>query len=52
MSARVYVLLDIEKTMIGQVADTLRNMRGVKMVDMLEGPPNLVMVVPARNRHN
>jgi len=50
MSARVYVLLDIEHTRIGEAAETLRNMRGVRMVDVLEGPPNLLMLVQARNR--
>ena len=45
MSARVYTLLDNENTRIGEAADTLRSMRGVKMADMLEGSPNLMLVV-------
>ena len=50
MSARAYVLLDIDNTKIKEAASTLRNMRGVRTVDMLEGSPNLVVVVQARNR--
>jgi len=50
MSAKVYVLLDIENTRVGEAVDTLRNMRGVRMVDVLEGLPNLLMLVQARNR--
>jgi len=50
MNARAYVLLDIVNTRVREAAGTLRNVRGVKAVDMLEGSPNLVMIVQARNR--
>ena len=50
MSARAYVLLDIVNTRVREAAGTLRNVRGVKTVDILEGSPNLVIVVQARNR--
>ena len=50
MSARRYVFLDIENARIGKAADTLRSMRGVKMVDMLEGSPNLMLIFQAHNR--
>jgi len=50
MSARAYVLLDIDDTKVKEAASTLRSMRGVRTVDVLEGSPNLVVVVQARNR--
>ncbi len=50
MSARAYVLLDIDNRRVRDAADTLRNARGVRTVDILEGSPNLVIVVQARSR--
>ena len=50
MSARAYVLLDIDNRRVRDAADTLRNARGVRAVDILEGSPNLVIVVQARSR--
>ena len=50
MSARAYVLLDIDDTKVKEAANMLRNMRGVRAVDMLEGSSNLVIVVQARSR--
>jgi len=50
MSARAYVLLDTFEGRAYEVAQTLRNKPGVRTVDVLEGPPTLVMVIQARNR--
>ena len=50
MSARVYILLEIEDGKVKQAADTLHNMPGVRMVDALESSPNLAVVIQARNR--
>jgi len=33
-----------------QVAQTLRDKVGVKMVDVLEGPPNVIVMIQARDR--
>jgi len=50
MSARAYVLLDAVEGKAYEVAQTLRNKSGVRTVDVLEGPPSLVMVIQARSR--
>lgn len=50
MNAKAYVLMDINNNKIKEATCTLRNMRGVRIVDVLEGSPNMVMVVQARNR--
>ena len=50
MSARVYVLLDIEDARAEQVAQVLRESPGVAMVDALEGPPDIIMVIEAEER--
>jgi len=50
MSARAYVLLDAVEGKAHEVAQTLRNKPGVNMVDMLEGPPGLIVVMQARTR--
>jgi hypothetical protein len=50
MSARVYILLEIEDGKVKQAAGALRSMTGVRMVDALEGSPNLAVVIQARNR--
>ena len=50
MSARVYVLLDIKDARAEQVAQVLRESPGVAMVDALEGPPDIIMVIEAEER--
>ena len=45
MSPRVYVLLDIEDSKSEQVAQTLQGKSGVMIVDTLEGPPDVIMVI-------
>jgi len=50
MSARVYALLDIMESKSEQVVRALQGKAGVKMVDALEGLPNIIMMVQARDR--
>ncbi len=50
MSARVYVLLDVAQGELASVVRTLRDRPGVIMADIVEGPPNIVMVVEAHRR--
>ena len=45
MSARVYVLLGVIEGKADQVAGALRDKAGVRMVDMLESPPEVIMAV-------
>ena len=51
MSARVYVLLDVTEDNSDQVVRALGDRDGVKMVDVLEGLPNIIMLIQARDRH-
>jgi hypothetical protein len=50
MTAKVYVLLTIIQDKIGQAAGILRGCNGVVLVEVLEGIPNIVMVLQASNR--
>ena len=50
MSARACVLMGVDNIRVREAASTLRNVHGVKMVDMLEDSPNLMLIVQARNR--
>jgi histidinol dehydrogenase len=50
MGAKVYILLDIMGGPSEQVAQALRRRPGVVMVDALEGPPDVIMVVEASDR--
>ena len=50
MTARVYILVNITNDNSDQVAQTLHHQPGVVAVDLLEGPPNLLMVVEAPDR--
>jgi hypothetical protein len=50
MRVRVYVLLDITTGKSDEVAHTLRSKTGVRIVDVLESPPDVVMVVEAPER--
>lgn len=52
MNYRVYILLDIVDGRAEQVAQVLRSSLGVVMADVLEGPPDVIIVmeVPERQR--
>jgi len=50
MSARVYVLLDVVDGKSDEVAQALRGKPGVVIADLLEGPPDIIMVVEASER--
>ena len=50
MANRVYILLDAIEGKADQVAETLRVSAGMKMVDVLEGQPNVIMMIQARDR--
>jgi hypothetical protein len=50
MNARVYVLLDVVQEELAEVALTLRGRPGVAMLDVVEGPPDIIMVVEAHGR--
>ena len=50
MSKRVYMLIDAVEGKAGQIAQMLRGQPGVKMVDLLEGPPDVVVMLQAHNR--
>jgi hypothetical protein len=47
VSAKVYVLLDLVHTDSVQLAQILRGKRGVAEIDVLEGPPSIIMIVEA-----
>ena len=50
MSARVYILVSIVNENCDEVAQTLHHQTGVMAVDLLEGPPDLLMVLEAPDR--
>lgn len=50
VSARAYVLLDIADRKSEPAARALRGKPGVVIVDLLEGPPHVIMVVEAPDR--
>ena len=50
MSERVYVLIDAIEGKAGQVAQTLRDQSEVKVVDLLEGPPDVIVMLQAHSR--
>jgi hypothetical protein len=49
MNERVYVLIDATEGKAGQVVQVLRGQPGVEMVDLLEGPPNVLVMLQARS---
>ena len=51
MSEGVYILINVTEEKAGQVARMLRGQPGVKMIDLLEGPPDVVVILQARSRH-
>jgi len=50
VSKRVYVLIDAVEGEADQVAKMLRDRPGVKMVDLLEGPPDVIVMLQSRSR--
>ena len=50
MSARAYVLLDIIKGKSSQAVKYLRGKPGVLIADLLDGPPDVILVVEAPER--
>jgi hypothetical protein len=50
MSQRAYLLMDIVDGKHGEVVQSLGSKPGVTMVDMLEGPPDILVVVEAETR--
>jgi hypothetical protein len=50
MGVRAYVLLDVAKGKSQDVARALRGKSGVVMVDIVEGPPDVVAVLEASER--
>jgi len=50
VNERVYVLIDAIEGKSGQVAKMLRGQPGVKMVDLLKGPPDIIVMLQAHSR--
>ena len=50
MNAKVYVLLSVKEGKAEQAFQTLRSKAGVRLLDVLEGPPDVIMMVQARER--
>jgi hypothetical protein len=50
MLVRAYILLDVLEGSAEQVVHNLRGKPGVVIADALEGPPDIVMMVEAKDR--
>lgn len=50
MNAKVYVLLRVKENKSEQAIQALQNKVGVRLLDMLEGPPDIIMMVQAPDR--
>lgn len=50
MSTKVYMLLNVSDGNSVLVAETLKGQTGVIIADMLEGPPDIVLVIAAPDR--
>ncbi len=50
MKDRAYILLDILNGKAEQVAQSLKRNKGVVSVDVLDGPPDIIMVLEASGR--
>ena len=50
MGDRAYILLDIVKGKAEQATKVLRKSPGVVMADVLEGPPDVIIVIEAPER--
>ena len=52
MNSRVYMLLDILENKSAHAMQMLQTLKGVIATDMLEGHPNLLVIVEANDRQN
>ena len=50
MATRVYLLLELVNGTKATVTAALKSMRGITIVDTLEGPPDLITVIEAPSR--
>ena len=50
MNKKVYVLIDAVNGDTDQVVNILKNKQGVVTVDYVEGPPDVIMVMKAKDR--
>jgi len=50
MSDRVYILLDVNEWQTEQVVERLRSIDGVRIADLLEGNPNVIILLDAPDR--
>ncbi len=50
MKDRAYILLDILNGKAEQVAQSLKRNKGVVSVDVLEGPPDIIIILEASGR--
>jgi len=50
MSNRVYLLLDVVEGKADHVAGKLRHIAGIRIVDVIEGQPDVIAVVEASER--
>jgi DNA-binding Lrp family transcriptional regulator len=50
MSDRVYILLDVIEWQTEQVIERLRSIAGVKNADLIEGNPNVIVLLEAPDR--
>jgi len=50
MFAKIYILFDLVHANKAQVVKTLKGKSGVSMVEALEGPPDVIMVIDASHR--
>jgi hypothetical protein len=49
-SNRAYVLLNVSQGKLENVTNALRSMSGVASIDIVEGPPDVIMVLEAAGR--
>ena len=50
MSAKVYMLLNVTNGNSTQVLEMLKGQKGVIIADMLEGPPDILLLIEASDR--
>lgn len=50
MNSRVYILLDVLEGRPGEIVENLRCQAGVVVADVLEGSPNIALMIEATNR--
>ena len=50
MSDKVYILLDVIEWQTEQVVERLRSIAGVRIVDRIEGNPNVIVLLEAPDR--